>query len=106
VLVGYLSIERTCGDPYRLIGAAMSKPLAAWGVSLLYLSAHAWLIAVYLQTAARANTLWPSLQEVRTIWGGGRLKIGLMLAVLLVEYAPQFFWRAMGSGFPGLCRLS
>lgn len=106
LLVGYLSTERACHDPYRLIAGAMSRPLTAWPVSLLYISAHAWLALVYLHTAAQAGTMWPSLRQVRSMWGGDWLKIVLMLATLVVEYCPVTFWRAIGSTVPGVCGLS
>lgn len=105
VLVGYLSLERACADPYRLIAGAMSAPLTAWPVSLLYISAHAWLVLVYLQTSARAGTMWPSLRQVRSMWEGDWLKIALMVAALAVEYCPLSLWRAIGSTVPAVCRL-
>lgn len=106
VLVASLSIERACADPYRLVGGAMSTPLTAWPVSLLYISAHAWLMFVYLHTAAQTGTMWPALRQVRSVWAGDWLKIALMVAALAVEYCPLSLWRAIGSMVPGVCRLS
>lgn len=106
VLVGVLSLERTCADPYRLVPGVMSKPITAWSISLLYISAHAWLLAVYLHASAHASSLWPSLEQMRSVWGHGWLKIAVMLATLAVEYCPLSLWRAIGSTVPSVCRLS
>ena len=92
-----LAVERTCGDPYELMPALTSSARWAWPLALLYLAAHAWSVAAYLLTVARADTLLPPLAAWRRVWGGDVVKIVLMLAMLAIESAPIGLWRMIGA---------
>jgi hypothetical protein len=96
LLVGRLTFERACADPYSLVQSLASRPAAAWPLALLYVAAHVWLIVVYLRTVARTDALWPSLAEFRAIQGTDVIKAILMAIVLAIEYSPVSFWRLVG----------
>lgn len=97
MLASRLTFERACADPYSLLATLTSTPATAWPLALLYLSAHAWLFVAYLVTATRTNALWPSVAQMRSVWGNGLFKILLMTIALAVEYLPVSLWRVLGA---------
>lgn len=97
VLVLRLTVERTCADPYDLLPALTSKPLWGWLLAIAYVTSHAWLISVYLLTAASVNSLVPSPSAFRTMWRADYVKVLLMTAVFVVEYLPITLWRFAGA---------
>jgi hypothetical protein len=66
-------------------------------VAVTYLSAHLWIVAVWLVTVARSQELMPRFRAYRTVWGTDALKLLLMLSVFIVEYSPVSFWRMVGT---------
>ena len=92
-----MCFERTCRDPYDLLPAVTSRPLLAWPVALLYVTAHVWAIAAYLLTVSATQRLVPTSQEYRAVWAGDTGKPALMLAVLVIEYLPLAWWRLVGT---------
>jgi hypothetical protein len=95
-LTARLAVERTCDDSYQLLSQATSHPSLAWLLALVYVSAHWWLLAAYLVTVRRTHTLLPTFQAGRMVWGNQSAKILLLLATLMLEYAPVSVWRAIG----------
>ena len=97
ILVGRLTYERACADPYRLLAGAMSTPAAAWPIALLYVAAHGWLLATYLQTVANTGSLWPAPTQLRAAWHGNTWKVLLLAAALVIEYWPVSILRILGA---------
>lgn len=92
-LAGALAVERVCGQPYRLLPGATSQPALAWPLALLYLAAHLWLLAAYVITVQRSDSLLPDRRMVRAVWGRTAVKIWLMVAAFAIEYLPISIWR-------------
>jgi hypothetical protein len=103
MLTARLAAERTCGDPYQLLAQATSRPLLGWLLAAVYVSAHWWLLAVYLVTVRRTQMLLPTIEAARTVWGNQSAKILLLLGTLILEYAPVSIWRAIGARFGSSC---
>lgn len=95
-LVMRLTFERACADPYNLLPQVMSRPMLAMPVALLYVSAHVWVVAVYLQAATAAGTLWPLRNGSEAILWRERWKAIALVALLAIEYAPVSLWRLFG----------
>ena len=103
VLTVRLTVERTCGDSYQLLAQITSRPSFGWLLAALYVSAHWWLLAVYLVTVRRTQMLVPTIAAARTVWGNQSAKIFLLLATLILEYAPVSIWRAVGVRLGSSC---
>ena len=97
LLVGRLTFERACADPYGLLQPLTSWAAAAWPIAMLYVAAHVWLIIVYLWTVSRTDTLLPGPADLGAVHGPGVLQPLLMAIVLVVEYSPVSFWRLVGA---------
>ena len=93
-----LAIERSCGAPYDLLPAVSAKPIFAWPIALVYVSAHAWILAVYLVTVADRQILVPAASDWRAIWKSDVGKLVLMVAMFSIEYAPMLLWRLIAGG--------
>lgn len=94
LLTARLAVDRACRDPYNLVPALAARPLAAWGMAAIYVLAHVWLLAAYLQAAVAASSLLPSIGAVQRIWGREAWKPWLLVAAMAVEYAPLALFRA------------
>ena len=96
VLTARLAAERTCDNSYQFLSQVTSHPSLGWMLAAIYVSAHWWLLAVYLVTVRRTGMLMPTVEGTRMVWGGHSAKIFLLLATLILEYAPVSIWRAIG----------
>jgi hypothetical protein len=103
VLTARLVAERMCDNSYQFLSQVTSHPSLGWLLAAVYVSAHWWLLAVYLETVRRTQMLVPAVEAARTVWGRQSAKIFLLLAVLILEYAPVSIWRAIGAGFGLSC---
>jgi hypothetical protein len=103
VLTARLAAERTCGDSYQLLSQVTSRATLGWLLAAVYVSAHWWLLAVYLVTVRRTGMLLPTIEVTRMVWGNQSAKIFLLLAALVLEYAPVSIWRAIGARFGAAC---
>jgi hypothetical protein len=103
VLTARLAAERTCGDSYQLLSQATSHPSLGWLLAAVYVSAHWWLLAVYLVTVRRTRQLLPTIQDARRMWGNQWTKVLLLLTTLILEYAPVSIWRAIGARLGSSC---
>ena len=103
VLTARLAVERTCGDSYQLLSQVTSRASLGWVLAAVYVSAHWWLLAVYLVTVRRTQMLLPTIQDARRMWGNQWTKVLLLLAALIVEYAPMAIWRAIGARLGSSC---
>ena len=97
VLVLRLSVERSCSDPYDLLPGLASNPLWGWPIAIGYVISHAWLIGVYLLTAASADSLVPSRVAFRSMWRADYIKVLLMAVAFLLEYLPVTIWHLVGT---------
>jgi hypothetical protein len=97
VLTCRLTAERMCGDPYDLLPALTSRPAWAWPIALVYVSAHVWVLAVWLLTVSRSRELVPGPRAYRVVWGADAAKLLLMLGVFVIEYSPVSLWRLLGA---------
>ena len=97
VLVVRLTVERTCADPYDLLPALASNPLWGWPIAVVYVMSHAWLIGVYVLTAAFADSLLPPRSAFQSVWRADSMKVLLMAAAFVVEYLPVTLWRVVGA---------
>jgi hypothetical protein len=84
--------ERACFDRHYLLPGVSVKPLLAWLVSGIYLTAHAWLIAAYAVTVMSTGALLPGIAAARTAWNGAWLKVLAMIGLFLLENAPAEIW--------------
>jgi hypothetical protein len=84
--------ERACFDRHYLLPGVSVKPLLAWLVSGIYLTAHAWLIAAYGVTLTRTCALLPGLAAARAAWNGAWLKVVAMVGLFVLENAPAEIW--------------
>jgi hypothetical protein len=91
--------ERACFDRHYLLPGVSVKPLLAWLVSGIYLTAHAWLIAACAVTLTRTGTLLPGLAAARAAWGGAWLKVLAMVGLFVVENAPAEIWIRLARPF-------
>lgn len=96
VLVARLTFERACADPYNLLPGVMSRPALAMPVALLYVSAHLWVVAVYLHAVNAAGTLWPLRTPSAAMPRVETWKAIALVALLAIEYAPVSLWRLFG----------
>jgi hypothetical protein len=97
VLVLRLTVERTCSDPYDLLPALASNPVWGWPIAIVYVTSHAWLLGVYLLTAASVDSLVPSRLAFRSMWRAEYMKVLLMAGAFLLEYLPVTIWRLVGT---------
>jgi len=97
VLVLRLTVERTCADPYDLLPALTSNPKWGWLFAVVYVTSHAWLISVYMLTAASVDSLVPPRSAFRALWRADYVKVLLMTAVFAVEYLPVTMFRLAGA---------
>ena len=97
LLVLRFTVERTCADPYDLLPALASNPIWGWSIAVIYAASYAWLIGVYIVTAASVDSLVPSRSAFRSVWRAGSMKILLMAAAFVVEYLPVTLWRFIGA---------
>jgi hypothetical protein len=97
VLAGRLAIDRACGDPYNLVPALASRAAIAWAMAAVYVLAHLWLLAAYVQTARASAALLPPPRALGAIWGSDRWKVWLLLFAVALEYAPLLLFRAVRS---------
>jgi hypothetical protein len=95
-LVARLSIDRTCGQTYDLLGDLTSSPVRAWLLGSVYVGAHVWLLAAYLTSAAAADDLLPGVRVFRAAGRTSLARLMLMAAVFAIEYAPITLWRGVG----------
>jgi hypothetical protein len=97
VLVGRLTYERACADPYGLLQALSSTPATAWPLAVVYVGAHAWMMAVYLRLVARTNQFLPGLAQIHAARRPAAVKVVLMAVVLAAEFSPVSLWRLVGA---------
>jgi hypothetical protein len=103
VLTTRLVAERTCDNSYQFLSQVTSHPSLGWLLAAVYVSAHWWLLAVYLEAVRRTRMLVPTIEAAREVWGSQSAKILLLLATLILEYAPVSIWRAIWAGFGSGC---
>jgi hypothetical protein len=103
VLTARLVAERMCDNSYQFLSQVTSHPSFGWLLAAVYVSAHWWLLAVYLETVRRTQMLVPTIEAARAVWGSQSAKIFLLLAMLILEYAPVSIWRAIGAGLGSFC---
>jgi hypothetical protein len=84
--------ERACFDRHYLLPGISVKPLLAWLVSSIYLTAHAWLIAAYAVTVMRTGALLPRVSAARAAWSGAWPQVMAMVGLFLLENAPAEIW--------------
>jgi hypothetical protein len=103
MLTARLAAERTCDNSYQFLSQVTSHPSLGWLLAAIYVSAHWWLLAVYLVTVRRTQMLLPTIEAARAVWGSQWTKVLLLLAALIVEYAPMSIWRAIGVRLGSFC---
>jgi hypothetical protein len=103
VLTTGLVAERMCDNSYQSLSQMTSHPSLGWLLAAVYVSAHWWLLAVYLETVRRTQMLVPTMDGARAVWGSQSAKILLLLAILILEYAPVSIWRAIGVRLGSSC---
>ena len=94
--------ERACFDRLDLLPSVATRPALAWMLATFYLLAHCWLLAAYVLTVQRTSRLLPRFRQISAVWGAGRIKLLLMLALFAVEYAPASLWTVLGR-LGGVC---
>jgi hypothetical protein len=101
-MVGALTIDRACRATFDLLPGASSSPVLATPLAAVYVAAHLWLGAAIVLTTTGSGDLAPSLPAIRRVWTRDTVKLILMAAVFVVDYAPMSLWRVIG-GLAG-CR--
>jgi hypothetical protein len=74
-----------------------SNPRWGWLFAVVYVTSHAWLISVYMLTAASVDSLVPARSAFRAMWRAHYAKVLLMATVFVVEYLPVTMFRLAGA---------
>lgn len=93
LLVGWTIYERTCvaqAEPWPWL---LGRPWLALFVGAVYVSAHGWCVAWYLN--GRAAQPFAGAWPVSIANRPNRAQVALMLLLLAIEYAPRTLWRVL-----------
>jgi hypothetical protein len=92
VLVLALIRERACFDRLYPLPAIATRPMLAWLVAGVYLSAYGWLVAAYCFTALDTRQLLPRFGQARAVWGPVWFQLLAMLGLVALENVPSEIW--------------